>query len=103
MSVYSGTGLNAIGSKALLGDILAVVSAGLYAVFTTIQKKLPDYDDENSHARARLSFLDSLASLTFRLLGLFNLSVFNPLPLISYTITQTVCSNCQHSSVSWIS
>lgn len=64
MSVYSGTGLNAIGSKALLGDILAVVSAGLYAVFTTIQKKLPDYDDENS--RARLSFLDFLASLTFR-------------------------------------
>ncbi|KAJ6874343.1 hypothetical protein NC651_032981 [Populus alba x Populus x berolinensis] len=70
----SETGLSAVSSKPLLGDILALVSAGLYAVYITlIRLKLPDNDGKSGHA-SMAQFLGYL--------GLFNLIIFLPVALV---------------------
>ncbi|KAK9282223.1 hypothetical protein L1049_005137 [Liquidambar formosana] len=70
----SETGLSAIASNPLLGDILALVSAGLYAVYITlIRKKLPDDDGKSGHV-SMAQFLGYL--------GLFNLLIFLPVALV---------------------
>lgn len=61
-------------SNPLLGDVLSLVSAGLYAVYITlIRKKLPD-DDETTGKPSMAQFLGFL--------GLFNLVIFLPVALI---------------------
>ncbi|KAI6674465.1 hypothetical protein NL676_002371 [Syzygium grande] len=68
----SGTdsSLRATATNPLLGDILALVSAALYAVYITlIRKKLPD-DDEKQGQASMAQFLGYL--------GLFNLLIFLP-------------------------
>ncbi|XP_044494443.1 thiamine-repressible mitochondrial transport protein THI74-like [Mangifera indica] len=70
----SSTSLGVTASNPLLGDILALVSAGLYAVYITlIRKKLPDDDGKSGQASMAL-FLGYL--------GLFNLIIFLPVALI---------------------
>lgn len=70
----SETGLSAVSSKPLLGDILALVSAGLYAVYITlIRLKLPDNDGKSGHA-SMAQFLGYL--------GLFNVIIFLPVALV---------------------
>ena len=69
----SQTGLT-VASNPLLGDILALASAALYAVYITlIRKKLPD-DDGKSGQASMAQFLGFL--------GLFNLLIFLPVALI---------------------
>ncbi|XP_062149638.1 uncharacterized vacuolar membrane protein YML018C [Alnus glutinosa] len=69
----SETGLTAA-SNPLLGDILALVSSALYAVYITlIRKKLPDDDGKSGHV-SMAQFLGFL--------GLFNLVIFLPVALI---------------------
>lgn len=71
----SQVGLNAIASNPLLGDIFALVSAGLYAVYITlIRKKLPDDGDEKSGHPSMAQFLGFV--------GLFNFVLFLPVALI---------------------
>ncbi|KAJ9169742.1 hypothetical protein P3X46_017899 [Hevea brasiliensis] len=72
----SKTGLSAIASNPLLGDFLALISAGLYSVYITlIRLKLPDDDDDGKSGQASMAqFLGFL--------GLFNLFIFLPIPLI---------------------
>ncbi|XVE72779.1 hypothetical protein DITRI_Ditri11bG0065900 [Diplodiscus trichospermus] len=66
--------LSVIASNPVLGDILALLSAALYAVYVTlIRKKLPD-DDEKSGRASMAQFLGFL--------GLFNLLIFLPFALI---------------------
>uniref|UniRef100_A0A7N0ZZ95 EamA domain-containing protein n=1 Tax=Kalanchoe fedtschenkoi TaxID=63787 RepID=A0A7N0ZZ95_KALFE len=66
--------LSANASNPLWGDILALVSAGLYAVYITlIRKKLPD-DDGKSGQASMAQFLGYL--------GFFNLLLFLPIALI---------------------
>ncbi|KAH0468649.1 hypothetical protein IEQ34_001881 [Dendrobium chrysotoxum] len=68
-----GIGVNAIAYNAVLGDALALVSAGLYAVYITlIRKKLPDENKGEGHA-SMAQFLGYL--------GLFNLLIFLPVAL----------------------
>ncbi|XP_020675194.1 solute carrier family 35 member F5 [Dendrobium catenatum] len=68
-----GVGVNAIAYNAVLGDALALVSAGLYAVYITlIRKKLPDENKGEGHA-SMAQFLGYL--------GLFNLLIFLPVAL----------------------
>ncbi|KAF7825726.1 putative vacuolar membrane protein YML018C [Senna tora] len=70
----SQSGLNKIASNPFLGDILALVSAALYAVYITlIRKKLPDDDGKNGHV-SMAQFLGFL--------GLFNLFIFLPVALV---------------------
>ncbi|KAJ7950415.1 thiamine-repressible mitochondrial transport protein THI74 [Quillaja saponaria] len=70
----SQSGLSSISSNPLLGDFLALVSAGLYAAYITlIRKKLPD-DDGKSGRASMAQFLGFL--------GLFNLIIFLPVVLI---------------------
>lgn len=70
----SESSLSAVATNPLLGDFLALVSAGLYAVYITlIRKKLPD-DDEKSGRASMAQFLGYL--------GLFNLFIFLPVALI---------------------
>ncbi|XP_015892236.3 thiamine-repressible mitochondrial transport protein THI74 [Ziziphus jujuba] len=70
----SETGLSATASNPLLGDVFALVSAGLYAVYITlIRKKLPD-DDENGDNPSMAQFLGFL--------GLSNLIIFLPVAII---------------------
>ncbi|XP_052171756.1 thiamine-repressible mitochondrial transport protein THI74 [Diospyros lotus] len=70
----SGAGLSAIASNPLLGDILAILSAALYAVYITlIRKKLPDDDNGKSGRASMAQFLGFL--------GLFNLLIFLPVAL----------------------
>lgn len=65
---------NEISSKPLLGDILALVSAGLYSVYITlIRKKIPDEDKGEGQA-SMAQFLGFV--------GLFNLLIFLPVALI---------------------
>ncbi|XP_073112612.1 thiamine-repressible mitochondrial transport protein THI74 [Elaeis guineensis] len=65
---------NAIGTNHLLGDILALLSAGLYAVYITlIRKKLPDETKGEGQA-STAQFLGFL--------GLFNLLIFLPVALL---------------------
>ncbi|GAB4841328.1 hypothetical protein Ancab_022054 [Ancistrocladus abbreviatus] len=71
----SGTGLSAINSNPVLGDILALMSSGLYAVYITlIRKKLPDDDDGKSGKVSMAQF--------FGFLGLFNMIIFLPVALV---------------------
>ncbi|XP_057731760.1 uncharacterized protein LOC130946885 [Arachis stenosperma] len=66
--------LKTIASNPLLGDIFAIVSAGLYAVYITlIRKKLPE-DDGKSGEASMAQFLGFL--------GLFNILIFLPIALI---------------------
>ncbi|XP_022771436.1 solute carrier family 35 member F5 isoform X2 [Durio zibethinus] len=66
--------LSVIASNPVLGDILALLSAALYAVYVTlIRKKLPD-DDEKSGRASMAQFLGFL--------GLFNLFIFLPFALV---------------------
>ncbi|CAL9074603.1 unnamed protein product [Musa textilis] len=68
------SGINAIVTDPLLGDILALVSAGLYAVYITlIRKKLSDEKEGESQA-STAQFLGFL--------GLFNLLIFLPVLLM---------------------
>ncbi|CAA7390644.1 unnamed protein product [Spirodela intermedia] len=70
----SEMGLSAIATKPLLGDILALVSALLYAVYITlIRRKLPD----EGKGEGRASMAEFLGYL-----GLFNLLIFSPVALI---------------------
>ncbi|GMH02507.1 hypothetical protein Nepgr_004346 [Nepenthes gracilis] len=70
----SNIGFNSIKSNPVLGDILALVSAGLYAVYITlIRKKLPDDDGKSGKV--------SMAQL-LGYLGLFNLIIFLPVALV---------------------
>ena len=70
----SQSGLRTIASNPLLGDIFALVSAGLYAVYITlIRKKLPE-DDGKSGEASMAQFLGFL--------GLFNVLIFLPVALI---------------------
>lgn len=58
----------------LLGDILSLISAAMYAVYITlIRKKLPDDDERNG----RVSMAQFLGFL-----GLFNFFIFLPAALI---------------------
>lgn len=73
-SESSGSSLSAVATNPVLGDILALVSAGLYAVYITlIRKKLPDDDEKNGRA-SMAQFLGFL--------GLFNLLIFLPVALL---------------------
>lgn len=70
----SQTDLSAVASNPLLGDVFALLSAGLYAVYITlIRKKLFD-DDEKSGHPSMAQFLGFL--------GLSNLLIFLPVALI---------------------
>ncbi|KAK7255938.1 hypothetical protein RIF29_29367 [Crotalaria pallida] len=70
----SKSGLGSVASNPLLGDILALVSAGLYAAYVTlIRIKLPD-DDGKSGEASMAQFLGYL--------GLFNALIFLPVALI---------------------
>ena len=70
----SKTGLSVIASSPLLGDFLALISAGLYAVYITlIRMKLPD-DDGKSGQVSMAQFLGFL--------GLFNFFIFLPIAFI---------------------
>lgn len=70
----SETGLSAIASNPLLGDVFALVSAGLYAVYITlIRVKLPDDDKKSGHP-SMAQFLGFL--------GLSNLLIFLPVALV---------------------
>lgn len=71
----SSSSLSVVNSKPVLGDILALVSAGLYAVYITlIRKKLPDDNDGKSGKVSMAEFLGYL--------GLFNLIIFLPVALV---------------------
>lgn len=66
-------GVNSIAYNGVLGDALALVSAGLYAVYITlIRKKLPNENKGEGHA-SMAQFLGYL--------GLFNLLIFLPVVL----------------------
>ncbi|KAL9235661.1 hypothetical protein vseg_010403 [Gypsophila vaccaria] len=69
----SKTGLSAINSNPVLGDILSLASACFYAVYITlIRKKLPD--DEESGQVSMAQFLGFL--------GFFNMLIFLPVVLL---------------------
>lgn len=71
----SQSGLSGIASRPLLGDLLALVSSGFYAVYITlIRKQLPDEDDDKSGRASMAQFLGYL--------GLFNLLLFLPVALL---------------------
>ncbi|KAE8676268.1 Kinase superfamily protein [Hibiscus syriacus] len=66
--------LTVIASNPVLGDILALLSAALYAVYVTlIRKKLPDNEEKSG----RVSMAQFLGFL-----GLFNVLIFLPFVLI---------------------
>ncbi|XP_055813012.1 thiamine-repressible mitochondrial transport protein THI74 [Solanum dulcamara] len=70
----SKSGSGKVASNPVLGDILSLVSAAMYAVYITlIRKKLPDDDGKSGHA-SMAQFLGYL--------GLFNLLIFLPIPLV---------------------
>lgn len=70
----TNSGVNAIAMKPLLGDILALVSSGFYAIYITlIRKMLPD----ERKGEGRASMAEFLGYL-----GLFNLLMFLPVALI---------------------
>lgn len=70
----TSTGLYAIATNPLFGDILAIISAGLYAVYITlIRKKLPDERKAEGQA-STAQFLGFL--------GLFNMLIFLPVVLV---------------------
>lgn len=68
-----GVGVNAIASNPILGDVLTLISACLYAVYISlIRKNLPDEMKGEGHA-SMAQFLGYL--------GLFNLLIFLPVAL----------------------
>ncbi|KAL5226163.1 hypothetical protein ABZP36_012802 [Zizania latifolia] len=70
----SSSTANAIATNPLLGDILSIVSAGLYAVYITlIRKRLPD-EKEGQGEVSMAQFLGFL--------GLFNMLFFLPVALM---------------------
>lgn len=70
----SESGVNAIAANPVLGDVLALVSACLYAVYISlIRKKLPDENKGEGQA-SMAEFLGYL--------GLFNLLIFLPVALV---------------------
>lgn len=70
----SKSGSSKVASNPVLGDILSLVSAAMYAVYITlIRKKLPDDDGKSGHA-SMAQFLGYL--------GLFNMLIFLPIPLV---------------------
>ncbi|CAN4098941.1 unnamed protein product [Withania somnifera] len=70
----SKSGTNKVASNPVLGDILSLFSAALYAVYITlIRKKLPDDDGKSGHA-SMAQFLGYL--------GLFNILIFLPVLLV---------------------
>ncbi|KAK7395369.1 hypothetical protein VNO78_15921 [Psophocarpus tetragonolobus] len=70
----SQSNLRTVASNPLLGDIFALLSAGLYAAYITlIRKKLPD-DDGKSGEASTAQFLGFL--------GVFNVLIFLPVALI---------------------
>ncbi|CAI8616434.1 unnamed protein product [Vicia faba] len=77
----SQSGLRTVASNPLLGDIFALSSAGLYAVYITlIRKKLNDDDGKNGEA-SMAQFLGFL--------GLFNVLLFLPVAFIlNFTKTE---------------
>ncbi|XP_019188446.1 PREDICTED: thiamine-repressible mitochondrial transport protein THI74 [Ipomoea nil] len=71
----SKSGISAVASNPIVGDILALLSSALYAVYITlIRKKLPDDDDEKSGQVSMAQFLGFL--------GFFNLLIFFPVILV---------------------
>ncbi|OIW07564.1 hypothetical protein TanjilG_08451 [Lupinus angustifolius] len=75
----SENGLSTVASNPLLGDIFALVSAGLYAIYITlIRKNLPE-DDGKSGEASMAQFLGYL--------GLFNILIFLPVALILHFTT----------------
>ncbi|PNX96431.1 solute carrier family 35 member F5-like protein [Trifolium pratense] len=77
----SKSGLKTVASNPLLGDIFALSSAGLYAVYITlIRKKLNDDDGKNGEV-SMAQFLGFL--------GLFNVLLFLPVAVIlNFTKTE---------------
>ncbi|KAK6798398.1 hypothetical protein RDI58_006100 [Solanum bulbocastanum] len=70
----SKSGSSKVALNPILGDILSLVSAAMYAVYITlIRKKLPDDDGKSGHA-SMAQFLGYL--------GLFNMLIFLPVPLV---------------------
>ncbi|KAK4706742.1 hypothetical protein R3W88_033706 [Solanum pinnatisectum] len=70
----SKSGSSKVASNPVLGDILSLVSAAMYAVYITlIRKKLPDDDGKSGHV-SMAQFLGYL--------GLFNMLIFLPIPLV---------------------
>uniref|UniRef100_A0A0E0LES3 EamA domain-containing protein n=1 Tax=Oryza punctata TaxID=4537 RepID=A0A0E0LES3_ORYPU len=70
----SGSTANVIATNPLLGDVLSIASAGLYAVYITlIRKKLPD-EKEGQGEVSMAQFLGFL--------GLFNMLFFLPIALV---------------------
>ncbi|KAM3341207.1 putative vacuolar membrane protein [Capsicum galapagoense] len=70
----SNSASNKVASNPVLGDILSLVSAALYAVYITlIRKKLPDDEGKSGHV-SMAQFLGYL--------GLFNMLIFLPVPLV---------------------
>ncbi|XP_055808130.1 thiamine-repressible mitochondrial transport protein THI74-like [Solanum dulcamara] len=70
----SKSGSSKVASNPVLGDILSLVSAAMYAVYITlIRKKLHDDDGKSGHA-SMAQFLGYL--------GLFNMLIFLPIPLV---------------------
>ncbi|CAJ1796681.1 unnamed protein product [Sphenostylis stenocarpa] len=84
----SQSGLRTVASSPLLGDIFALLSAGLYAVYITlIRMKLPDNDGKSGEA-STAQFLGFL--------GLFNALIFLPVAFImNFTMMETF------STVTW--
>ncbi|KAI7749366.1 hypothetical protein M8C21_000716 [Ambrosia artemisiifolia] len=73
----SKTGTTATASNPALGDILALVSSAFYAIYITlIRKNLPDEDNDDEKT-GKVSMAQFLGFL-----GLFNLLIFSPIPLI---------------------
>ncbi|KAL8150643.1 hypothetical protein V2J09_020451 [Rumex salicifolius] len=71
----SSSTLSVLNSNPVLGDILALVSAGLYAVYITlIRKNLPDDNDDKSGKVSMAQFLGYL--------GLFNFIIFLPVAIV---------------------
>lgn len=72
----SSTGANAVATNPLLGDILVLISASLYAIYITmIRAKLPDEDVGEGKA-STAQFLGYL--------GLFNFLIFLPVAIFLY-------------------
>lgn len=70
----SESGINAIATNPVLGDVLALVSACFYAVYISlIRKRLPDENKGEGQA-SMAEFLGYL--------GLFNLLIFLPVALV---------------------
>ena len=70
----SQVGFNDIASNPVLGDVLALVSAFLYAVYITLLRKKLPYEAKNEGWASMAEFLGYL--------GLFNFLIFSPIAVI---------------------